>query len=264
MATVVLAGVFVLQRYGGDDDTEERRAAVSAFIVEVNTTQQVLIVELERVSQVYRRLQLKPDAVPGQLERVEGAAQTLQKLRSRLADIPAPPEARKLRSGILRLVDLQKGLADEVAGMVRYIPVETREARRVTAATNRLRLDLGDSTSVEAQRAVFLAYEETVRTSSRNLRGVAAPEVFEPSRAGEIARLARLVSLSQQVRRALGDQDEKEIDRLFGRFVQVTASVGTTRSERQAVIAFNKRLRTIGNQRIALAAERTRLDLALP
>lgn len=259
---MVLAVVFIVQRRG-DDDTEERRAAVSAFIAEVNMTQQVLVVELERVSQVYRRLQLKPDAVPGQLQNVEGAEQTLGKLRARLAGVRAPSEARKLRSGILRLVDLQRALAREVAGMVRYLPAQTREARRVTAATRRLRDDLGDSTSVDAQREVFATFEEAVRAARRNLRATRAPAVFEPARTGEVARLTQLLALSERVRRALQEQDETEIDRLFARFVQVSASVGTTRAERQAVVAFNNRLKSIGDQRTTVAAERRRLDVLL-
>lgn len=260
---LVVAGVFTLQRRGGDDDAEERRAAVSAFIVETNTTQQALIVDLERVSDVYRRLQLKPNAVPDQLEQVEGAEQTLRELRSRLAGVPVPPEARKLRSQILRLVDLHRSLAEEVVGMVRYLPAQTREARRVAAATTRLRDDLRDSTSVEEQRQGFIAYERTVRASRRNLTAAPAPEVFEPSRAGEIARLTRLLSLSEQVRRALEEKDAKEIDGLLARFVQISASVGTTHAEREAVIAFNRRLATITDQRAAVTAERARLDLQL-
>ena len=258
----MLAVVYVVQRRGGDE-TAQRREAVSAYIVEVNQTQQTLIIELERVSQAYRQLQLKPDAVPGQLQKVERAEGTLRKLRARLAALTAPPEARKLRARLLRLVDLQASLAHEVAGMVRYLPTQAGETRRVTAATRRLRDGLAEAKTVDAQREVFLAYEDAIGPSVRRLRSVDAPAVFEPSRTGEIARLSRLLSLSKQVRSALEAQEADEIDRLFARFVQTSASVGTTKPERRAVIAFNKRLAGIAEQRAAVAAERSRLDLDL-
>jgi len=262
LACAALAAVLLLGR-DGDDETDERRAAVSTYIVQVNTTQQALIVELERVSTTYRQLQLKPDEDPRQLQRVEGAARTLRRLRSRLAELVAPTEVRTLRSRLLRLVDLQIALADEVAGMVRYLPVQAREARSVAAATKRLRDDLGDATTVEAQRRVFVAFEEGVRPSVARLRSATTPAIFEPSRKGEVTRLTGLLLLSRQVRVALEKQDAKEIDRLFARFVQTSASVGTTKAERDAVIAFNKRLSAISKARSAVAAERARLDLVL-
>ena len=262
LAVAALAAVLLLAR-DGDDERDERRAAVSAYIVQVNTTQQALIVELERVSTTYRQLQLKPDEDPRQLQRVEGAARTLRRLRSRLAELVAPTEVRALRSRLLNLVDLQIALADEVAGMVRYLPVQAREARAVSSATKRLRDELGDAKTVEAQRRVFTAYEDALRLSVARLRSGTSPAIFEPSRKGEVTRLTRLLSLSRQVRAALEKQDATEIDRLFARFVQTSASVGTTKAERDAVIAFNKRLSAISEARSAVAAERAQLDLEL-
>jgi hypothetical protein len=262
LAVAALAAVLLLAR-DGDDESEERRAAVSAYIVQVNTTQQALIVELERVSTTYRQLRLKPDEDPRQLRRVESAARTLRGLRSRLAGLVAPTEVQALRSRLLRLVDLQIAMADEVAGMVEYLPLQAREARTLASSTRRLRDELGDAKTVEAQRRVFTAYEDALRPSVARLRSGIAPAIFEPSRKGEVARLTRLLSLSRQVRAALEKQDAKEIDKLFARFVQTSASVGTTKAEREAVVAFNKRLSAISKARSAVAAERVRLDLEL-
>lgn len=260
---VVLAAVFVLQRRGGDDDAEERRAAVSAFIVEVNTTQQALILELERVSLAYRQLQLKAEGVPGQLAKVEEAEATLRRLRARLGQVQAPVEARKLRAELLELVDLQAALAGEVAGMVRYLPLQAAENDTLAAATKVLRDALAEAKSGPSQRQAFDDYDAVLRASVRRLDRASAPAVLEPSRTGEVARLKKLATLSRQLGRALEEQRTEDVDRLFPRFVQTNASTGTTRAERQAVIAFNSRLEAIGKQRIAIAAERTRLDLAL-
>ena len=122
LALVVGAAVVLLR--GGEDETQARRDAVAEYIVEVNKTQQTLIVELTSVSRAYRDLELKETPVPGQLEKVEAAERELRNLRARLATLSTPGEARNLRAELLELVDLQSELAHEVTGMVRYIPLQ--------------------------------------------------------------------------------------------------------------------------------------------
>jgi hypothetical protein len=246
-----------------DDGTDERRAAVAAYIVEINTTQQALIVQLEQVSRAYRELQLRERAVPGQLERVEAAAETLRGLRTRLAGLAAPPEARALRRGILELVDLQAGLADEVAGMVRYLPVQAAENRKLAAATETLRDALTAAETGPAQRQAFDVFRAALERSARVLEAASAPDVLEPSRTGEVARLERLATLARQIGRALEDAEAEDVDRLFPQFVQTSASTGTTKAERDAVIAFNKSLAAIADKRAAVVQERARVDLNL-
>ena len=236
---------------------------MAAYIVEVNTTQQALIVQLEQVSRAYRELQLRERAVPGQLEGVEAAEETLQGLRTRLAGLAAPPEARALRAGILELVDLQAGLAEEVAGMVRYLPVQAAENRKLAAATETLRDALTAAETGAAQRDAFDVFRAALERSARTLERTSAPDVLEPSRTGEVARLGKLATLARRIGQALEDAEAEDVDRLFPQFVQTSASTGTTKAERDAVVAFNKRLGEISDQRAAVVQERARLDLNL-
>ena len=261
LAIAVGVAVVLLGRDDGKED--ERRQAVSDYIIQVNTTQQTLIVELERVSLAYRELRLREKADPKQLARVNEAERILRGLRAKLAGLPTPVEARKLRGTILGLVDLQVELADEVAGMARYIPVQAAENRKLAAATTRLRKELADAKTGPAQRDAFDTYRSALLAAVRKLEAADAPAVLEPSRTGEIDRLGKLAALARQLGAALGDQDAKSVDELFPRFVQTSASTGTTPAERAAVVAFNRRLAAIGKQRQKVVAERTRLDLAL-
>lgn len=259
-ASAFVAGRAVLE---DDDGTDERREAVAEYIVRVNTTQQALVLELEQVNTAYRELRLRAKPVPGQLERVEAAVRSLAKLRARFARLPVPPEATRLRTELLRLVELQVALAHEVAGMVRYLPLQAEQHRKVVAATERLRKALGGDAVSEAQRGAFEAYRREIKAVSRRLERASAPPVLEPSRTGEIERLARLDALAAQLGRALDEQQGEAIDRLFAEFVRASADTGTTQAERQAVIAYNRRLTAITDQRTAIAAERTRLDTEL-
>ena len=263
MLLALVAGAAVVLLRDGGDETQARRDAVAAYIVQVNQTQQALIVELESVSRAYRELQLKAKPVPGQLEKVAAAEQTLRKLRGRIAALSTPGEARKLRASLLQLVDLQSGLAHEVAGMVRYIPVQAAENRKLAAETKKLRDGLQGAKTGAGQRVAFETYRTALLTSVGLLERATAPDVLEPSRTGEIARLERLAGLARQLGRALETQQAQDVDRLFPRFVQTSSSTGTTPTERRAVIAFNRRLRAITEQRTAVTKERAQLDISL-
>lgn len=265
MGVLLVASAFVAGRalLGDDDGADERRDAVAGYIVQVNTTQQAVVVELEQVNSAYRRLQLGARPVPGQLERVVAAERSLAALRARFERLQVPTEAAKLHSELLRLVGLQVALAREVAGMVRYLPLQAEAHRQVAAATERLRKALGGAAVSEAQRGAFETYRREIQAVTRRLERASAPPVLEPARTGEIERLERLDSLAAQLGRALEKQQVAEIDRLFAEFVQASADTGTTQAERQAVIAYNRRLTRIAEQRTAVDTERSRLDLQL-
>jgi hypothetical protein len=262
LLSVAVVAAVVLTR-PEDDGSDERRAAVAGYIVQVNTTQQALVLELGRVNVAYRELELKGDPDPVQLRRVEGAERSLAELRDRFKRLSVPPEAARLHAELLRLVELQVAFAREVAGMVRYLPVQAEEGRAVIAATNRLRGALEAGTAAETQRVAFERYRQSVRAVVRRLEQTPAPAVLEPARAGEIARLKRLDTLAGQVGRALADQQVDAVERLFAAFVRESADTGTTPAERQAVIAYNRRLAAITEQRAAVTKERARLDLEL-
>ncbi len=260
-AAAVVAGISLVR--DGDDETDARREAVSAYIVELNTAQQASIVELDRVSSTYRRLRVAERADPAQLRRVEDAEASLRRVRARLAALPAPPEAARLRRELLRLVDLQVGLAEEVAGMVRYLPLQAEQSQRLAAAARKLQAGLEGSPPGAGQRAAFTAFRGELLATIAALERAAAPEVLEPSRTEEIERLRTLAALAQRLGAALDDGDAAEIERLFPQFVRSSTPAGTTKAERDAVVAFNRRIARIADVREAIAREQERLDLAL-
>ena len=263
MVLALAVGAVVVLLRGEEDETQARRDAVGAYIVEINQTQQTLIIELTSVSRAYRDLELKERPLPGQLEKVEAAERTLRNLRTRLATLSTPGEARPLRAELLRLIDLQSELAHEVTGMVQYIPLQAAENRRFAAATGKLRDGLEGAKNGAAQRKAFATYRAAVLTSAGRLERAPAPAVLEPSRREEIARLERLAGLAQQLGRALAGQQAEDVNRLFPRFVQTTAATGTTPAERKAVIAFNRRLRGITEQRSTVNTVRAKLEFEL-
>lgn len=245
------------------DPVAERRAVVTGYIAEVNMTQQALAVELQRVQEAYRGLRLAAREEPGRKQQAAAAVATLVDLRARIAALPAPPEAGRLRALLLRLVDIQVALAREVAGMAAYLPAQGRVNRLLAGATSRLVGKLRAASTAAAQREAFVAYRKALAESLETLRGTTAPRVLAPVRAGELARLRRLRALAGRIEVALETGRPAEIDLLFRRFVQASADTGTTPARRRAVVAFNRRIEEITAQRTKLAAEARRLDIEL-
>lgn len=261
---VAAAGATAATLFESDSDpVAERRAAVARYIGEVNAAQQTLVVELEKVRDVYRRLSLTARPVPGQLAGAEKAVRTLADLRGRFAGIPAPREAKRLQSSLLQLLDLQVALADEVAGMARYLPLHSAANRRLGVATRRFVQSLRTASATDGQQAAVAEYRGALRRIDGELQRLSAPPVFEPVRTGAIDRLQRLDALLARLDRALGARRATEIDLLFRRFVQVSSDTGVTDARREAVVAFNRKVRRIADQRSALTAELRRLDVRL-
>ena len=262
LAGLVIASAAVFLR---DDDEAggARRDAVETYIGEINKTQQVLIGELDQVNRAYGGLRLSVRRDPQTLARLDQAEQTLRTLQARLVRLPAPADARLLRAELLRLVSLQIELAAEVAGMTRYISVQAAQRRTVATATEAVRTRLGAAESAPEQRVAFAAYEESLRRAVAGLEAAEAPRVLEPARTRELARLRELEGLSNRLAVALAANRAADVDRLLRRFLVVNASTGTTRAERDAVVAYNRRVAEISKQQKALSLERVRLDLAL-
>lgn len=260
---LAVAGGVVWAKSRGDDDTAERRAAITQYIAGVNMTQQELVVELVAVNDSYRDLRLTPAALPKQIERLERAEATLASLRAEVDRLEPPPEARTLHRELVALLDLQVAFAAEVAGMATYLLAEVAEQRKVAAATRSLSKALTDAGTAEGQKAAFGRYARALEGAVATLEEASAPAVLEPSRTGELARLERLVSLSRKLGASLSGGEARKVDDLFRRFAQTTADTGTTKAERQAVVAFNRRLRAIADQRAKVTQERARLDRAV-
>ena len=260
LAALAAAAVVVYLQGRGDDRADERRAAITSYIAGVNMAQQELAVELVAVNDAYRDLRLEAAALPEQIERLDEAESTLSSLRSRVAQLAPPPDARRLQRELLALLDLQVGFAGEVEALARYLLVEVDERREVASATKSLRTGLTGAETADAQNAAFVRYARALDAAAVTLEEATAPPVLEPSRTGEIARLERLVALSKQLGASLTGPDARRVDELFRRFAQTTADTGTTKAERDAVIAFNRRLRAIADRRAAVTQERARLD----
>ena len=252
------AGVVYAQ--SRDDDRPDRRPVIAAYIADVNMTQQELVLELTRINEAYAALKLRTAALRKQNAKLAKSERTLATLRERLGELTPPVEAANLHEALLGLLDLQVAFAAEVAQLGRYVPVEAAEQQKVVVATQALSKALSGATTAAAQQAALGRYARAIDIVATTLDEAEAPPVLEPSRSNEAKRLRRLVALARRLSSSLTGGTPEQVDRLFRSFAQTTAATGTTLPERRAVIAFNRRLRGIADQRAVVNEQRVALN----
>jgi hypothetical protein len=150
-----------------------------------------------------------------------------------------------------------------VRGLAAYVPVQARESARMAAASAALGRGLGAASSAAEQQAELAAYRKSLAAIADRLDRADAPAVLEASQTQEVRRLRRLVREAGEVSAALRGQDPEQVERRFLTFLRTNASVGTTRAERDAVIAYNRRVAGVVAARTAVAKERDRLERSL-
>jgi hypothetical protein len=245
------------------DRGDGRREAVGAYVQDVNAIERRLAVELAAVQQAYERLRLDPDTLPKQVDDLERAEGTMRKLQARLDVLRPPSEAVRLHAALLRLVALQVGLAHETTQLGRFLPGFLSEKQKVTAATARLRRDLAGARTAAAQAPPFGRYARVLDDVASRVSALRSPPVLEPARTNDVARLRRLSTLAQGLRSALERGRSTDLERDFRALVRIASTSGATPAEREAVIAYNRRIEAIDRQRVVVQGEHSVLNREL-
>ncbi len=259
VAALLAAGVTagLLYRGGSHDD-------VSAYIDEVNATQQEFSVRYGSIDRTFREFRLSSDTAEQDLPKLEEAARTLTELRLRVERIDAPEQAETLRARLLAYFRQQETVANELVDVAAYMPKLRRAEAPLAAASRRLRAALGGSPSTEAQGEAVRRYAVELRAVAASLDDVAAPPLLEPSRHAYVSQLRAYASSSEALQRGIRGNDQAAVDRAVRRMqLAAAAPPGTFRAQRAAIIAYNERVKRIKTLAIALERERQRLEREL-
>ena len=169
----------------------------------------------------------------------------------------------RLHDELLRLVALQSAFARELTQLAEYLPRLSDAERDLAPAGAQVRRELAAATTPAGQARAFGHYAATLDRVAKSLERLSAPRVLEPARRAEIERLRGLAALSSELKTAIDEQRAPAIRRLSADIARAAAIHGATRAERDAVVAYNDRLKAIGAQRSAVERERRRLDREL-
>jgi hypothetical protein len=261
LAALVLAamGATALAERGDDDD----RDRVARYIESVNGVQRGLGAELARVNRTYAAFRASPDSLAAQAADLRRAERTLALLQQQVGALSVPEQAEILHVELRRLISLQIDFARELTQLGDYLPRAAAAERALAPAGARVRRELAAAETPEQQSRAFGRYSAALGSVADRLEKLSAPAVLQPARRAEIARLRQLESLGTQLRQAIDQDRPTEIERLADSIARVSSVRGATRAERDAVVAYNRRLRDMQNQRTAVERERARLDRAL-
>lgn len=242
---------------------ETRREVVARYITEVNRVEVGLAQELTAISDTYREFGGTPAQLAAQVPELERGEETVRRLRVRLAAVEPPPEAERLHALLLELVDLDAAFAGEVAEFARYLPELSEAQQPLAQAGARLREEVGRAETAVEQGRAFAAYAAATRAVAERIEELDVPRAFVAAQEAEVGQLGRIAALSERIARALDDERPDDAVTQFEGLAREAAATAVVRAEREAALAYNRRLREIERVAKAIDVERTRLERVL-
>lgn len=295
-AAAAVAAAVVVTVYNHSSHGSPQRKAVTAYIQRVNAIQTTMHAPLAQVMLAYRDFTgsgLGP-AKQNVAHELAVAAATMETLDRRLAAVPAPREARKLRTKLLVLVAAQAEVTREVEGLASFTPGYAAELRRANHANAVLgaalkAIPVPKSHSIRGTKKQVLAAQRAYRVKAQAAASSQADaiDVYDASLARVIARLAAMrpprvlvpgyaaqlrafratraagIRLSEGLRSA----NRGDVARLGRNFVNASRIAQTTAAQEAQITAikrYNARARAISSASADVQNELVRLQRVLP
>jgi len=236
---------------------------VAAYVERVNKLQGLATGPLQQLNTAYADFGTPRGRTPEHLNRLARGERSLRTLRTQLAQAPAPEKAMPIRAQLLRLYDMQVAFARDVALFARYLVHVGAPERRAEAARLKLLRALRAAQSPKEQADAFEGYAAAAGAAAGLLEKLRAPAEFDRARTTEVARLHQLSSGAAQAARALRVGDRAAIQKGISTFSRSSSTIVVAVRQREAAIAYNRRLRAIEAQRTRLARAQQRVQKSL-
>ena len=267
-AATVAAAIVVSLPHG---ESAQRKALV-AYIDAVDNVQGQMRFSLTKVLHAYQAFTRQKTITPRTQAQLAHAESVLASLRRRLAALPAPPDASRLRADVLRLVVREAEITREVHALSLFVPAFAAEVAVVHRAGTALGKTLaaikpptahlvrGTKQQIARARAAFAAasdqaaaaeadaldaYDATVAAAVPRLRRLSAPPVFAPVLHNEVDGLTATKRAGDRLANALRMKNRSnvaELGRAFTLATRRSQSVAAQRAEIAAVKAYNARV----------------------
>jgi hypothetical protein len=290
-AGAVAAAVVVTISHHSTGSRERRD--VTSYIEQVNALQTQMQAPLTRVMLAYASFTRKRSKRPSPTQ-LAAAAATLHRLDQRLAALPFPPEAKRLRVRLLALVHREVGITGEVQLLAAFAPRYVSTLGGVRAASLKLDSSLktievpvprtlrGTKQEVEreqrdfqakaqqaavAQATAIDAYDRAVKQVLRRLVRLRPPPALTPEYRAQVAALRNTAAAGAALARRLRAADRADVATLSRRFALASRGAGTRAVQRAQIAAirgYDKRVRQVGSAAAAVQAELARLQRDLP
>jgi hypothetical protein len=252
-ATALVLLAAALAATGCRDDS--RREAVEDYIQSVNQRQAQLKPAFEDAQQALRAF--AAGRVTGRTaERLRGGSATMRATHASLLLVEPPPEAERLHADLLRLVDLQAGLALELSLAADYVTKLGPATRPAQVAASTLGRELRSARSGAEQAAALREFAASVADSVTRVDLLAAPPAMLPWHADQRARLAKSRRDALALASGIERKDTEAVERALREFTTRPSDTATRQAQAAAVKTFNKRLGRQGRLLVRIARER--------
>jgi hypothetical protein len=272
----------------------KQRREVTAYIDAVNAIENQMHKPLARVMLAYRDFAAARSGGRQSVSELAAAAPTLVRLDRRLAALPAPPEAEKLRAGLVRLVGEQAAVTREVQRLAAFAPHYSAVLRSAHAASAQLGLALHavkiptphvlrgtksqilaaqsqytaeSNAAAAAQADAIDAYDRTITLVVGRLRKLQPPASLVPTYRAQLRSLRDAAAAGTRLANELRKPDRARVPALGRRFTIASREAGTLVVQRRAIAAiraYNARARAISSSSADVERELARLQANLP
>lgn len=239
-----------------------KRDAISAYITKVNAVEVQLARPLADVSKANRDFARRKGNAAKIRARLVRSEQTFARLRRRIAAVTPPPEATKLRSLLLELVDRQADLAHETLLLARFVPAFSAALRPLPAEGRSLKSALSAKQPASAKAAALELYGRQLGDVLIQLQALHPPPASAPAVTNQARTLSAVRASVVALARALRQNRAKQVAPLLHRFdvaASSNQSLAAQRAQIAAVRAYNARVSAVDRIAGQLTAERLHL-----
>jgi hypothetical protein len=267
-----------------------RHRAVVAYIKNVDAIEGRMSYSLTKVVAAYRAFSHSKTISAQTRAQLAHAETTLATLRDRIAAVPAPRDAVRLRADVLRLVGGEAAITHEVDLLARFSPSFSASLARLHAAASTLGRSLAavktptphtirgtkkqiahaqaaftaaSDQAASAQADAVTAYDTVVAQVLARMRRLSPPPVLAPALQGEVNGLVATHRAGKRLAATLRQKNRSQVSVLARAFTVATRSAQTVaaqRAEIAAVKAYDARVRTLGGDAAAIQKEIARLQ----
>jgi hypothetical protein len=250
-------GYLVVDRGNG------RRDAVAGYIEQANDAQLSLLTRLGSINLAYAKLRLDPKAAAAQAPVLARARRAIADARARVAALDPPPDARVLHRRLVRLLALEDAFARDVTELARRLSDVAAAQRELALATSALSRDLRDSSDGAVQAQAFDRYSDRLAAASARLSRRSTPVLLAIAKRESVTRLRRLAAVAHDLGAAIEARQATRVTGLLRQLEREVRASASASGGKLLVASYNRRVRAIGAQRVAVARELRRLDREL-
>src|SRR4051794_8350910 len=186
---------------------DPQRAAVRGYLTRVNEVQAQSRADLARANVVLRGY---AQGRPVGAAALAGVEADIRGARAAVAAVRPPLSARDVHSRLLKVYDLDAGLAHETLRMVRYEHAAPLALALLAKASSRLQHELKSARRPAAQARALQRFRVSVDRALHKLSGLDVPVILAPAHRAQMRRLQSTRRLSTQLRTAVLRKDSQK------------------------------------------------------